>query len=55
MNLAKLVGAGRIVAIILACIAVIAALILTHFCFKKVNKKENVEEARESTILKLKN
>ena len=47
------IGAGGIVAIILACIAALAALIITHFCFKKENK--GMPEKNGSTILYLKN
>ena len=49
------IGAGGIVAIILACIAVMAALIITYFCCKKVNKIVKADETKESTVLQLKN
>ena len=47
------IGAGGIFAIILACAAIIAALILTYLCCKK--DKEGKTETMESTILGLKN
>ena len=45
------IGAGGIVAIILACVAAITALILTYFYFKKENKGNS--EGTESTVLHL--
>ena len=45
------IGAGGIVAIILACIAVIIALIIVYFYCKR----EKVKINNESTILRLKN
>jgi len=47
------IGAGGIVAIIFACAAIIAALILTYLCCKK--DKAGEIENKESTILNLKN
>ena len=44
-------GAGGIVAIILACVAVVAALTLTYFCIKKEDK--GMKENKTSTILNL--
>ena len=46
------IGAGGIVAIIFACIAAIAALIIIHYCLKKEGKE--MLEKRDSTIFKLK-
>ena len=47
------IGAGGIVAIILACSAAIAAVIISHFYCKKV--KEGMQDNTGSTILHLKN
>ena len=47
------IGAGGIFAIIFACAAIIAALILTYLCCKK--DKAGEIENKESTILNLKN
>ena len=46
-------GAGGIVAIILASVAVVAALALTYFCFKKGDK--GMQETTTSTVLNLRN
>ena len=46
-------GAGTIVAIVLACVAAIAALILSYFCFQKGIK--GMQETNSSTMLNLPN
>ena len=46
------IGAGGIVAIILACLAAIAALIAAYYCMKKESKKP--KSIQESTMSKLK-
>ncbi len=47
------IGTGGIVAIILSCIAVMAALIIVYFYCKKENKE--VDMTMESSKLKLQN
>ena len=45
------IGAGGIIAIILACFATVAALIFTYKCFKRKNE---VVQTQESTMMQLK-
>ena len=45
------IGAGGVVAIVLACLAAVAALIISFMCFRKASQ---LESSQESTIMQLK-